>query len=83
MNRKELIDLARSQYISDKHFAELAKLSDWYIRWLVADNPITPLKVLIELSKDRNDKVRKKAKAHLATLAHSKTRIFLCTNKTY
>ena len=83
MNRKELIDLARSQYTSDKHFAELAKLSDWYIRWLVADNPSTPLKVLTTLSKDRNNKVRKKAKAKLATLAHSKAHILLCTNKTY
>ena len=47
---------------SIKTLIKLSKYKNWYIRLRVANNPNTPLEVLIELCKDENESVKDCAK---------------------
>jgi len=52
---------AENPNTSPQTLTELAKDSDWHVRWRVAGNPSTPVATLIILLQDRDADVRQAA----------------------
>ncbi len=65
------VRLARNKRTSKKILTILSTDKDWYVRYYVAYNSNTPVKVLTELLNDKTNTVSSRANIHLKNIGNT------------